>query len=90
MSGPNKTPAAPPAVIVIFGAAGDLTKRKLIPGLFNMASEELLSSQFAMVGMDRVDMDSDAYRKTLSEEIKSYVGDGFKQDLWDKIVSKAY
>ena len=90
MSGPRKSLAAPPAVIIIFGAAGDLTKRKLIPGLFNMASQELLSSQFAMVGMDRVDMDSEAYRKTLSEEIKSYVGDGFKQNLWDKNVSKAY
>ena len=90
MSGPSTPLAAPPAVIVIFGAAGDLTKRKLIPGLFNMGSQELLSSQFAMVGMDRVEMDSEAYRKTLSEEIKSYVGDGFNQDLWDANVGKAY
>ena len=90
MNAANKIPAAPPAVIVIFGAAGDLTKRKLIPALFNMASEELLSSQVAMVGMDRVEMDSDAYRQTLSEEIDSFVGGGFNQDSWDKNVRKAY
>ena len=90
MSAAKKIPAAPPAVIVIFGAAGDLTKRKLIPALFNMASEELLSAQVAMVGIDRVEMDSDAYRQTLSEEIDSYVGAGFTQELWDKNVSKAY
>ena len=90
MSTANKIPAAPPAVIVIFGAAGDLTKRKLIPGLFNMASEGLLSSQVAMVGMDRVEMDSETYRQTLSEEIESYVGEGFNQETWDKNVSKAY
>ena len=74
MSGSNQS--APPAVIVIFGAAGDLTKRKLIPALFNLAAQELLPSQFAMVGTDRVDMDSDTYRQTLSDDIQSFVGEG--------------
>ena len=90
MSRPSLSLAAPPAVIVIFGAAGDLTKRKLIPALFNLAAKELLSSQIAMVGIDRVEMDSDAYRKTLSEEINSYVGEGFDQTLWDANINKAY
>ena len=62
MSKLNQTKTAPPAVIVIFGAAGDLTKRKLIPALFNLASQELLSTQVAMVGVDRVEQDSEAYR----------------------------
>ena len=90
MSGPNPSLVAPPAVIVIFGAAGDLTKRKLIPALFNLAAQELLSSQIAMVGTDRVEMDSAAYRQTLSDEIKSAAGEGFNQELWDANVSKAY
>ncbi len=90
MTGSNDTPAAPPAVIVIFGAAGDLTKRKLIPALFNLATEGLLPARIAMVGTDRVEMDSDSYRKTLSDEIKSYVGGGFNQELWDANVSKIY
>ncbi len=90
MSGTSQPKAAPPAVIVIFGAAGDLTLRKLIPALFNLAGQELLSPQVAMVGTDRVEMDSDAYRQTLSDAIKSYVGEGFNQELWDANVGKAY
>ena len=90
MTEPNQTLAAPPAVIVIFGAAGDLTKRKLIPALSNLATQKLLPSQFAMVGIDRVEMDNEAYRKALSKEIKSYVGDGFNQELWNANVNKAH
>ena len=43
MNEPGQFLAAPLAVIVIFGAAGDLTKRKLIPALFNLAAQKLLS-----------------------------------------------
>ncbi|MCW8928891.1 MAG: glucose-6-phosphate dehydrogenase, partial [Gammaproteobacteria bacterium] len=89
MSGKNKS-SAQPAVIVIFGAAGDLTKRKLIPALFNLAAQELLPPQIAMVGTDRVAMDSEAYRQSLSDEVQSYVGEGFNQELWNENVNKAY
>jgi len=82
--------AAPASTIVIFGAAGDLTKRKLIPALFNLASQGLLSSKVAMVGFDRVEMDSETYRQSLSQDIESYVGDGFKQEAWDANIGKAY
>lgn len=82
--------AAPPAVVVIFGAAGDLTKRKLIPALFNLASQQLLSKNIAMLGIDRVEMDSKAYQQSLSDEIKSYVGEGFNQDLWDANADNTY
>ncbi len=42
---------ASPCVMVIFGAAGDLTKRKLIPALYNLAKEKLLAPEFAIVGL---------------------------------------
>ena len=86
----HNCPSAPPAVIVIFGAAGDLTKRKLIPALFNLASQSLLSSEIALVGVDRVEMDSDAYRQSLSKDIGSYVGEGFDQQVWDENIDKIY
>ncbi|MCD6598137.1 MAG: glucose-6-phosphate dehydrogenase [Bacteroidales bacterium] len=81
---------APSCVVIIFGAGGDLTKRKLIPALFNLAKEEMIPSNFAMVGIDRVDTDSKGYRQTISSEIKEYDAEGFDQDLWDKYVNKAY
>lgn len=90
MNQTNNPLTTSPAVIVIFGAAGDLTKRKLIPSLFNLKSQQLLSSQVAMVGIDRVEMNSDTYRQTLSQEISSFVGKGFNQALWDASIGKAY
>ena len=42
---------APPCVMVIFGAAGDLTKRKLIPALYNLKHSQLLSDSFAVIGV---------------------------------------
>ena len=45
-----------PCVMVIFGAAGDLTRRKLIPALYNLARQQLLSREFAIVGVARNDM----------------------------------
>jgi glucose-6-phosphate 1-dehydrogenase len=90
MSQSSQPLKAPPAIVVIFGAAGDLTRRKLIPALFNLVSQELLSTQIAMVGIDRVDMDSEAYRQSLSQEIKSFVGEGIDLALWDANIGKAY
>ena len=42
-----------PCVMVIFGAGGDLTRRKLIPALYNLATDNLLSREFAVVGLAR-------------------------------------
>src|SRR5208283_1567791 len=45
--------AADPCVIVIFGASGDLTKRKLIPSLYNLGSYHLLPAHFSIIGVAR-------------------------------------
>ena len=86
----NKPEKTPPAVVIIFGAGGDLTKRKLIPALFNLSKGGLLSSNFAMVGINRVETDDKGYRDTISEEITEYDAEGFDQKLWDEDVQKAY
>ena len=46
----------PPCIMVIFGAAGDLTKRKLIPALYNLKKSNLLSDNFAVIGLARAVM----------------------------------
>ena len=51
---------APPSALVIFGASGDLTRRKLVPGLANLARHERLPDEFAVVGVGRSDFDDDA------------------------------
>ena len=61
--------APAPCVMVIFGITGDLTKRKLIPALINLAQENLLSKQFAIVGFAMNDYTTESFRKVLDEEI---------------------
>ena len=58
---------AGPCVFVLFGAAGDLTKRKLIPALFNLVRAKLLPDNFAVMGVSVDDLDVDAFRKQVSE-----------------------
>ena len=51
-----------PCVLVIFGASGDLARRKLIPAIYGLAKEKLLPENFALLGFARTDMSSDDYR----------------------------
>jgi glucose-6-phosphate 1-dehydrogenase len=58
---------AGPCVFVLFGASGDLTKRKLIPALFNLVQAKLLPDTFAVMGVSVDDLDVEAFRKQVSE-----------------------
>ena len=58
---------AGPCVFVLFGASGDLTKRKLIPALFNLVKAKLLPDTFAVMGVSVDDLDVEAFRKQVSE-----------------------
>lgn len=61
-------PPAPPCTCVIFGAAGSLTKRLLIPALGHLAEAGLLSDSFAIVGVARADMSTDAFRAGVRQD----------------------
>ena len=54
-------------ILVIFGAAGDLTRRKLVPALYNLYLDHWLPEQFAIVGLDRKPLADDAFRAQLRE-----------------------
>ncbi len=62
----------PPCAIVIFGASGDLTKRKLVPALFRLYEEKLLPEQFAIVGISRSVMSHEDFRNRMQEAIAKY------------------
>ncbi len=61
-----------PCVLVIFGAAGDLTKRKLIPALYNLVREEALGEHFAVIGYSRSPQTDAQYREMLFTGLNSY------------------
>ena len=63
---------ADPAVMVIFGATGDLSGRKLLPALYNLARQRSLPAGFAVVGAAMDDMSDDAFRKRASEKIHQF------------------
>src|SRR5713226_491133 len=80
----------PPCVMVIFGASGDLTKRKLLPALYNLAQEGLLSQQFAIVGFAFDPLTTDSFRALLSEEIKQFESRPLDEKLWKWFLERIY
>src|SRR5258708_37318650 len=64
--------SAPPCAAVIFGASGDLAKRKLIPALYELARQKLLPDKFVLVGHSRSEMSDDAYRKECRETVQKH------------------
>ena len=58
-----------PCAIVIFGANGDLTKRKLIPALYRLAYDRRLPPGFAIIGNSRTDMSDEAFREKMKESL---------------------
>src|ERR1700681_3778525 len=60
-------PTGDSCVLVIFGASGDLTKRKLIPGLYNLSCVGCMNREFEVLGIGRTPMSSAAFRKKTGE-----------------------
>ncbi|MGH9513535.1 MAG: glucose-6-phosphate dehydrogenase [Terriglobales bacterium] len=79
-----------PCVMVIFGAAGDLTRRKLIPALYNLARAHLLSSNFAIVGIAHTPMSTAEFRDRLSGGIKEYADGDLDPELLTWFVERMY
>ena len=72
-----------PCAIVIFGASGDLAKRKLFPALYALAFRNLLPTSFAIVGSARTPMSDDDFRTIVEESIREYARDEFRSEVWD-------
>lgn len=81
---------APPCSMVIFGAAGDLTKRKLIPALYNLAVDGFLPHHFAVIGFGKGCRSDEKFRDQLSVEIREYVTGDFSEQHWDWLVKRLY
>src|SRR5450432_1229415 len=89
----NTRPASDPAdscVMVIFGASGDLAKRKLIPALFNLARDKLLSQQFAVVGFATRDYTSETLRAHLDEAMEEHAKGSTGDPAWTWLRGRIY
>ncbi len=70
--------------IVIFGASGDLTRRKLIPALYELARKGRLPPQTRVVGFSRTQYSDESWRHYLSETTQQFLGSKFTQAAWDQ------
>jgi glucose-6-phosphate 1-dehydrogenase len=77
-----------PCTMVIFGAAGDLTRRLLIPALYNLACAGLLSDEFRLVGTARAPLDTKQFQADLTEDIHKFATGKVDDKVWDDLVAR--
>jgi glucose-6-phosphate 1-dehydrogenase len=76
-----------PTSIVIFGASGDLTQRKLVPSLFNLSRKERMPKQFRIVGYGNTAFSDDQFRDHLAEGMKQFASFEYTEDEWNSFAS---
>ena len=81
---------SPPCVLVIFGAAGDLTKRKLIPALYNLKKSNLLPDDFAVIGVARAEMNDEEFRKRLRDDLHELAPEDVDPEPWNWLEERLY
>src|ERR687890_1115407 len=75
--------AAEPCAVVIFGASGDLAKRKLIPAFYRLVQERMLPAEFAIVGLGRTPMSDDEFRGKMKESVVEFSeSKSVDEDVW--------
>lgn len=79
-----------PSTIVIFGAAGDLTRRKLVPALFELFRKGRLPEGTRIVGTSRSELSDQAWRDILAKHAQTFLGESFKPDLWTKFAAQVH
>jgi glucose-6-phosphate 1-dehydrogenase len=89
---PHAAPGSPagPCAMVLFGAGGDLTKRKLIPAMHNLAQSKLLPEQFAIIGVSIEPWSDDQFRKQMTEDVLRFSGEQIDKESWDWFAKRLY
>ena len=73
---PEASKPAGPCLMVVFGAGGDLTKRLVVPALYNLATGKLLPEKFALIGVDIADLSSASWRESLTAQMDAFTKGG--------------
>jgi glucose-6-phosphate 1-dehydrogenase len=87
LEGLSKHRGAPPTVIVIFGASGDLTARKLIPAVYNLACDNLLPADFFLVGYGRKAVSDDEFRALATSAVREFSRRTLDPRVWDRVTA---
>jgi glucose-6-phosphate 1-dehydrogenase len=76
-----------PCILVIFGASGDLTAKKLLPAVYALAMRRLLPERFGIVGAARSAESDDDFRERMKQAVQEHARDPFRQDVWDELAA---
>ena len=76
-----------PCILVIFGASGDLTSKKLMPALYALAVRDLLPEKFGVVGAARTQESHDDFRERMKEAVQEHARDPFDEETWSKLAN---
>jgi glucose-6-phosphate 1-dehydrogenase len=79
-----------PCTVVIFGASGDLTTRKLVPALYNLATARLLPEAFAVLGTATSQLETGSFRERLGREARPHLAGDVEQGVWDWLIGRTY
>ncbi|WP_031469904.1 glucose-6-phosphate dehydrogenase [Sciscionella sediminilitoris] len=76
---------AGPCSVVIFGVTGDLSRKKLMPAIYDLANRGLLPPGFALVGFARRDWEDEDFGQVVYEAVKEHARTPFRQEVWDRL-----
>jgi glucose-6-phosphate 1-dehydrogenase len=79
-----------PCALVIFGASGDLTHKKLMPALYALMLRRLLPPRFAIVGVSRSEGDDDAFRNDMKQAVQKHARDEFREEIWAELAESMH
>jgi glucose-6-phosphate 1-dehydrogenase len=85
LKGLSKHRGAPPTVVVIFGASGDLTARKLVPAIFNLGIDNLLPGEFHLIGYGRKPIEDDDFRMLMDQAIEQHSRRPLSKEIWERV-----
>jgi len=85
LKGLSKHRGAPPTVVVIFGASGDLTARKLVPAIFNLGLDNLLPGEFHLIGFGRKPIPDEEFQSMMDEAIGEHSRRPLNKEIWDRV-----
>ena len=76
--------------LVIFGASGDLTKRKILPSLYRLQKNRYLSEHFFILGTGHTEMSTDDFRRKMLSAVKDTFSNDFDESIWNELVNKIH
>jgi glucose-6-phosphate 1-dehydrogenase len=87
-AGLRRERAPEPCAVVIFGASGDLTRRKLLPALYNLHADRLMPGSFAVVGFARRDWSDEAFASILREGLEAHSRRAPESEIWRELLPR--